>query len=353
MPTLTFYARGDSTSANNASLNAMGTNKVPTTELVFSSGTSGDLLLEYANGGFDPDTTVFVDGVERSFVVEFSGNLPSTNKLSNVNGEDLRGEEIIVITTDDGTRYFFLSNGTTSFATMDDFPNGAHPIQNVDNVNDVVICFARGSMIGTPVGEVPVESLKAGDVVITADGRTTRVAWVTKRAFDFMDLLFEPAYRPVTIPKGFLGTGYPHSDLTVSALHRIVVSSWVSELLFCEPEVMVAAKHLMQSAQSARVNLGDGVEYFHLMLDRHDVLIANGLPSESMFPGDQAIASLSEKSRRELECRFRNVHSDWSQYGPTARRVLTGYEAKLLIAYGGMKELSPGAVSQPEMLLAA
>jgi len=45
------------------------------------------------------------------FTVEFSGTLPITQRLANVNGQNLQGEEIVVITTEDGQRYFFLSSG--------------------------------------------------------------------------------------------------------------------------------------------------------------------------------------------------------------------------------------------------
>ena len=108
---MTFYARGDNSSANNAAPNALGTNNVASTELEFTSAPGGDFVLEYNGGASDPDTVVLVDGVEMTFTVEFSGTLPTTNKLSNVNGEDLRGEEILVITTEDGLRGECSSNG--------------------------------------------------------------------------------------------------------------------------------------------------------------------------------------------------------------------------------------------------
>jgi len=336
MTTKTFYARGDSSSANNASLNATGTNKVPTTELVFSSGATGDILLDYAGGGFDPDTTVFVDGVERFFTVEFSGTLPHTNKLSNVNGEDLRGEEIAVITTDDGTRYFILTNGVTSFATMDDFPNGAHPIENVDNTNNVIICFARDTHIKTERGEVLVQDLKVGDLLATADDGFQPIRWITSRKFGFSDLLCHSEYRPIRIPQGFLGKGLPSADLTVSPLHRIAISSWASEMLFFTQEAMLAAKHLMENQSIEHPDIAAGVEYFHILLDSHQVVFANDLPTESLYPGDTAIASLTPSARESFESAFTEYSDDWKDYGPTARRVLTRYEANVLISHAGL-----------------
>lgn len=74
MATISFFARGDSNTANNAALNAQNTNTTPTTEITFSSGASGNLLLEPNGGNTDPDTTVIVNGVEMSFTVKFFWN---------------------------------------------------------------------------------------------------------------------------------------------------------------------------------------------------------------------------------------------------------------------------------------
>ena len=353
---LTFYARGDSNTAGNASLNALGTNGrngVPTTELIFSSGANGDILLDYANGGFDPDTTVFVDGVERQFVVEFSGNLPSTNKLSNVNGENLQGEEIIVITTDDGTRYFFLTNGTTSEATMDDFPNGAHPIENVDNTNTGIICFARGSYISTMRGDVKVEDLTLQDQLITADGGAAPIRWMTSSRFGFADLLKAPHLRPVCIPKGFLADNMPDRDLVVSPLHRVAVSSWVAEMYFFDSEVMVRADHLMHGQSVPNVDISKGVEYFHNLLDQHEVVYANGLSTESFYPGEVAIDSMSDAARTDLSTLSGRTSTDWTGYGPTARLSLARFETELLIKHAGVSALySIGAAHMDQRIAA-
>lgn len=72
MATNIFYARGDSSTANNASLNVANANAIPVTELVFDRTDGGDLVLDYNNGQPDPDTVVYVNGVEMTFTVEFS-----------------------------------------------------------------------------------------------------------------------------------------------------------------------------------------------------------------------------------------------------------------------------------------
>jgi hypothetical protein len=78
--------------------------------------------------------------------------------------------------------------------------------------------------------------------------------------------------------------------------------------------------------------LPENVEYFHLMLDRHDIVLSNGIETESLYPGDTAIASMTDEARRKLDETFPEYAGDWSRYGPTARRTLTGREAEALWA---------------------
>ncbi len=352
MTSLTFYARGDSSSANNGALNAENTNTTPTTTLEFQSGATGDVILDYAGGGFDPNTTVLVDGVERFFTVEFSGTLPQSNKLSNVNGEDLRGEEIVIITTDDGQRYFFLADGSATSATMDDFPNGAHSIENIDNTTDVLICFGRGTLIRTPDGDVPVEKMECGDWVLAADGCPMQVLWISSRKLSAEELQENTAHQPLCIPADSFGQGHPYADMCVSPQHRIGLAGYWAELLFGSSEVLTAAKHL--SGLVRRNCCEDGVEYFHILLDRHAVLVANGLPAESFFPGDTAIQGLSAQSHRSIHDALQKVGKTSRSYGPTACRVLSSEEAELLLASSGANELSAmPCVPEPAFLRVA
>jgi len=326
MPSLTYYARGDSSSANNSALNAQGTNTTPTTTLVFDSDPTGDLVLDYNGGAADPDTYVLVDGVQMNFTLEFTGTLPVSNKLSNVNGEDLRGEEIAIITTEDGQRYFFLTNGTTSFATMDAFPNGAHAIENVDTTSGVMVCFLRGTLIETPDGPVPVERLRVGDSVLTAQGKIAPIRFCSSRRLTFTDLALRPDLRPVCIPANHFGPGRPFSDLWLSPQHCILFSGWEAELLFEDDNVLVPAKFLAATSGFPQ----DGVEYFHVLLDRHDIIVSNGLETESMFPGDMALASLGNCDRTKLKLAVHEIESCGWRFEKTAYRTLRRHEGAVL-----------------------
>lgn len=331
MTSMTFFGRGDGANANNAALNVDSTKKVPTAELRFESTAGGDIILDYHNGNPDPDTVVFVDGVERQFFVEFSGTLPDTKKMKKVNGEDLRGEEIVVITTDDGQRYFFLTNGTTSFATMNDFPNGAHDIQNYQTNTNVYVCFCAGTRIRTPTGDVPVETLKIGDLIQTASGEAVPIQWLSKRHVSAAEQLFRPDSRPVCIPRDALGRNRPNRDLWLSPQHRVLICNWQAELLFGDAEVFVHAKHLPAGVTGAPDPTFKPFDYHHILLENHRVVVSNGLETESLFPGDVATASLDDDARASMLSVLSRLETAHGTFGATARPSLRQWESRILL----------------------
>ena len=239
-----FYARGDSPSASNAALNPEGTNTTPVTTLEFVATDGGDIILDYNGGLADPDTVVLVDGAEMTFTVEFSGTLPFSQTLSNVNGFDLRGAAMMIITTEDGQRYFFLTDGSASFATMDAFPNGAQAIENIDTTTNVLICFSVGTLIETPDRQAKIEDLRVGDMVSTLSG-PRKLCWIGVRKISADELQDNPHFRPVVIKKDTFGAGRPASDLSVSPNHRILLSGWKVELNFDTESMLCAAKYLV------------------------------------------------------------------------------------------------------------
>lgn len=309
-----FYARGDNSTANNASLNSQGTSTVPTTELVFemdpAAGADGDYILEYNGGASDPDTLMYVDGVATTFTVEFSGFLP-TNKLSNVNGFDLRGEEIVVVTDDTtGQRYYFLANSDTLFAsdaemmaTMDAMPNGALAITGVNSTNPVIICFASGTRIDTPDGQVSIEALKVGDLVKT-DAGPQEILWIGSRTLSYFELVRQPDLRPIRISANSLEQGRPARDVVLSPNHRVIINDWRLELNFGLKRALCAAKHLVDGTAIHSFLPPEGVKYFHILLDSHRTVWSDGLESETLFAGQQSLAAVSKESRAELLAQF-------------------------------------------------
>jgi len=300
MPTIRFYARGDSLTANNAALNAQNIGTTPTTELTFTSDTSSKLAV---NGGLpDPNTQVMINGVTQSFILAFSGTLPLANALASVAGTDLRGKQIAVITAANGQRYFFLSDGSGTLRIMDEFPNGAHDIAGVTTTAPVLVCFARGTLIRTPSGAQPIQNLQPGDMITTTDGRAIRLRWVGHRTVSPAEMIIFPHLRPIVIPLGMFGPGLPSRNLRLSAQHRIAMGGTQSEQLFGSGTRLARAHYLL--GHGARCGLPrNPLEYFHLYFDEHTLIIANDLPCESFQPSDNSDLHLDAEHVEQIQAR--------------------------------------------------
>ncbi len=192
---------------------------------------------------------------------------------------------------------------------------------NFSEIENVIVCFTRGTMILTDRGEKAIEELQVGDMVLTKDNGLQEMKWIGSRTVSA-----KGNFAPIMIKAGALAND---RDLMVSPQHRMVVEGWQSELLFGEREVLAAAKHLVNN-DTIYVNEGGEVEYFHMLFDHHEIVFANGAASESFHPGEVGINALSDESRDEIFALFPELREDAGSYGPAARTSLKGHEAKVL-----------------------
>ena len=190
-----------------------------------------------------------------------------------------------------------------------------------DNTN--VICFCRGTMIQTIEGERPIEELRQGDLVLTADRGYQPLRWIGSNTLSAQDLHALPNLCPIRITAGALGRGLPQTDLCVSPQHRMLVSSRISQrMIEGDKEALVAAKHLVGIDGIEWELDAKGVEYWHFMFDHHEVVYANGAPSESLFTGVQAMKSVSEEARAEIFSIFPELATMHPDHPPTPARTL-------------------------------
>ena len=132
-------------------------------------------------------------------------------------------------------------------------------------------CFAAGSMIATPNGEIAVESLEIGDLVRTAEGKHVPVTWIGRKTVH--KAFASPGVQPVRIRAGALGAGQPHSDLVVTSDHAMVVEG-----------LAINAGALVNGASIAFVPLDEQPKltvYYHVETEAHNVILANGAPAET------------------------------------------------------------------------
>jgi hypothetical protein len=187
---------------------------------------------------------------------------------------------------------------------------------------DSIPCFVAGTLILTPSGEVPVDWLAPGDMVMTRDDGPQPLRWVGSRK-----IAATGAFAPICIRAGTFGA---HNELWVSPEHRILIRDGLADLLFGEPEVLIAAKHLVNDRTVRRIE-GGTVEYCHLMFDRHQVVISEGLETESFLPGPSVMGEFEDEIRSEVLELFPEIDPDsFEGYGPSARPALKAFEARAL-----------------------
>ncbi len=154
---------------------------------------------------------------------------------------------------------------------------------------DNVPCYCRGTMILTDRGEIAVEDLKIGDRLITASGKARPIRWIGTRSYSGQFASGNKQILPVQIKQGALGDNLPRRDLWVSPQHAMFLDG-----------VLIPASTLVNEASIVRAKRVDRVEYFHLELDTHDVIVAEGALSESFLDDGSRGMFLNAASYREI-----------------------------------------------------
>jgi hypothetical protein len=132
-----------------------------------------------------------------------------------------------------------------------------------------VVCYARGTRIATPDGEVAIESLRVGDRVQTARGASVPIVWIGRRHLECHRHPAPEKVQPVQIRADAFGPGQPRRDLLVSPRHAIFFA-----------DVLIPAGLLINGSTVTQLQV-NSVDYYHIELPSHDLLLAEGLPAES------------------------------------------------------------------------
>lgn len=182
-----------------------------------------------------------------------------------------------------GNTYGIFTNGTYSVVPYNQaFDNlNAHqdpslwgPVSMSGDDTVVANCFMAGTHILTPDGERPVETLSPGDMVQTMDGCAVPVRWVAQQTLraSAVNMTQAGGRAPVRICKGALGDGLPHADLDVSEDHGMVL------------EGMIVNAAALVDGDTIRflsaAEMPPTLRYFHVELDAHEIILANGAATE-------------------------------------------------------------------------
>jgi Hint domain len=170
----------------------------------------------------------------------------------------------LTISTDAGTVFTIADiNNPGSFSLADDGSGGT----------EVTVCYARGTMIRTPDNDVPVESLKPGDHVMTVAGGElvpVPVRWVGTRRVNLAAHPRPMLVAPVLIERGAFADDVPHRDVLISPDHAILVDG-----------KLICARQLLNGTTIRQDSDRRSVVYHHVELQSHSIMLAEGLPVES------------------------------------------------------------------------
>lgn len=217
---------------------------------------------------------------------------------------------------------------TDLWVVATDIPREAS--QPVQTDGEGIICFTPGTRIDTPDGPRLIEHLRIGDRVLTRDNGPQEILWSGSRRMSGARLFAMPKLRPIRIRMGALGIEVPDQELLVSPDHRMLVQGQAAQDLFNETEVLVAARHLVDGDKIVvDTNLREAT-YVHLLFERHEVLTANGVASESFHPASADLSTLDGGDRERLMELMPKLAQDRESYGAHARRILRASEAAIL-----------------------
>lgn len=279
--------------------------------------------LEFQTSGTAGQTVRFADGDQ------YGSDTPQVWQLSGSNDNPIVRLEI----NPDGTVALYgvkansgtlepleLSNGlTVNTAAIEAAWNdsGANTIvidqdvtgpTNASGEIEDVVCFASGTQIETLRGAVCVQELQVGDEVLTYDHGYRPIRWIGSCRVDSAQLAVNPKLKPVLIRADALGAGHPKQDLVVSPQHRVLVSSAIAMRMFGRKEILVPANKLVPlHGVEVLQDAPDGVDYWHILFDQHEIVWSNGTPTESLFTGPEALKAVSPESRAEIQTLFPEI----------------------------------------------
>ncbi len=186
-------------------------------------------------------------------------------------------------------------------------------------------CFVAGTAIATPLGNVAVETLRIGDVVTLDDGGVAPVFWVGHKTIAprFADPL---KVVPIRIRAGALDDGLPERDLLVSPCHAVLVDG-----------LLIQAAALVNGVSIVRETKMPGTfTYYHIELGTHSLLLAEGVPSETLFA--DSVDRMEFDNWAEHEALFGTAISAAEMSYPrvkAARQVPRAIRFRLAARYGG------------------
>lgn len=267
-------------------------------------------------GGAGADRIVFRDGYGHDVIMDFDRVGGSVALVSSgvTYWEDVQAR---LFDDHDGTAILILDDGSTlrfEGLVVADLQQGHFNLPNAP------VCFAAGTRIATARGEVAVESLRPGDLVQTLDDGLQPILWVGQKRTAFGHGAHR--HQPVLIRAGAMGHGLPHADLRLSPQHRLLVRGPQARRF--EQGALAKAKALCGRPGIGQDGACTSVLYVQILLSRHALVLANGLPAETFLPRGFGLSSLDAAARDAVLRLVPGLARDPDHgYGPPVRPILS------------------------------
>lgn len=188
------------------------------------------------------------------------------------------------------------------------------------SISHVTPCFTPGTRIATLSGERPVEQLSVGDKIVTRDNGVQEIAWMGSRLLGRADMQRAAALRPVLVRAGSLGNGLPARDMMLSPCHRILVMP--DHPAARAGESLIAVQDLIDHREIMPLDTLR-VHYIHIMFAQHQVVMADGMWTESFHAEAKTLRAMDAAQRREILALFPELETGAGQtYHATAARPI-------------------------------
>ncbi|UWQ42098.1 Hint domain-containing protein [Leisingera aquaemixtae] len=193
-------------------------------------------------------------------------------------------------------------------------------------------CFTPNVLLATRRGAVPAGQIQVGDMLQTADNGFQPVIWTGKRTLSPAELALRPHLRPYCVRPG--GLLRPERPMLLSPQHRLLTGPQAFDRETPFGECFLSAKLLAEiDPNCSRQPVADSpVTYVHLMTERHEVIFAEGIATETFWPGPEAMRGLCAADKRELFSLFPELAAVHGLTGEQGREQVRG-------VYGGLARL--------------
>ena len=192
---------------------------------------------------------------------------PNGNTITDITDPAYTGS----YTADNGT----LASNADNYLYFDELhptATGHQAIADLAAADLGIACYCAGTGIGTPEGDTPIEDLRDGGAILNRMGEARTIKWIGRRSYFGPLLAANPGVRPIRFRAGCLGGGLPRRDLLVSPEHAMFVDG-----------VLIPARCLVNGSSIVQARGVERVDYFHIELDSHDIILAEGAPSETFL----------------------------------------------------------------------